>query len=820
MRIHGSIFFIAQKEYIDTVFAVQSRRGNDRLNRFFLCAFLFFSVLIVTFLPRVVYAESPEVTESVTRTYNIPAGSLENALNQFAEQSGVKIFFDAANIRGKTTQGLIGHFETKTGLDRLLLGTTLQVIPHADGFSVVKSTSDSEMDPIVTTLPSIQITASRETSRYMAISSITATKTNTLLRDVPQAISVITEDIIKDQSIRSISDAVRYVPGVGVSQGEGNRDALIFRGNRSTGDFFVDGVRDDVQYFRDLYNIERIEVLKGANGMIFGRGGSGGVINRVTKQAGWEPIREFSFQGGSYNLKRMTVDVNQAINDRIAFRVNGVFDEADSFRDEVDSLRLAISPTVTIKPTNRTKVVLNMERFHDERTADRGIPSFMGRPADVKRSQFFGDPKRSNSDVEVLAFNSLIEHRFDFGVTLRNRTNYAHYDKFYQNVFANSPVFAGLVSLGAYNNVTDRENVFNQTDFSYSLETGPIAHTLLAGIEIGRQITNNLRNTAAFNNDPQQASFRVPLSNPITNVPITFINRDTDANQHSKVDITSFYFQDQIEFIPQLHAIAGVRYDLFETNFQQKNAEQAHIKTTDGLLSPRFGLIFKPIEPISLYASFSRAFVPRAGEQLTSLTVTTETLKPEKFTNLEVGFKWDIRPDLSLTGAAFRIDRTNVITVDPTDSSRSFLTKGQRTEGIEVGINGQLTPNWSVMGGYAHQVGEITSTQLGAPKGNTVGELPRNTFSLWSRYDLTPRIGAAAGVIHRSSMFASTDNRVVVPDFTRVDAALFARISQHVRAQINIENLFNVNYFVSVHNNNNISPGSPLAVRATLIANF
>jgi catecholate siderophore receptor len=161
-----------------------------------------------------------------------------------------------------------------------------------------------------------------------------------------------------------------------------------------------------------------------------------------------------------------------------------------------------------------------------------------------------------------------------------------------------------------------------------------------------------------------------------------------------------------------------------------------------------------------------------------------------------------------------------VITVDPNDSSRAFLTKGQRTEGVEVGINGQLTSNWSVMGGYAYQVGEITSSQLGAPKGNTVGELPRNTFSAWSRYDLTPRFGAAVGVIYRSSMFASTDNTVSIPDFTRVDAAVFAQLSKQVRAQINVENLLDAKYFASVQNNNNITPGSPVAVRASLIANF
>lgn len=812
--------FITQQEWINILLPARIRYESTRFNRFPLCAILFFSIFIITFLPDIVFAEPPEVTKSVTRSYNIPAGSLKDALAQFSDQSGVKVFFDDAVIQGKTTQGLAGNYEIGTALDQLLRGTELQPVSHADGFTLIKLSTESALSPVVTTLPSIQITAGREASRYMATSSTTATKTNTLLRDVPQSISVITEGVIKDQSIRSISDAVRYVPGIGVSQGEGNRDALIFRGNRSTGDFYVDGMRDDIQYLRDLYNIERIEVLKGPNGMIFGRGGSGGVLNRVTKQAGWDPIREFSFQGGSFDLKRMTADVNQAINDQVAFRVNGVFEDAGSFREGVDSNRLGVSPTVTIKPTDRTKVVVNMERYHDDRTADRGIPSFQGRPVDVKSSQFFGDPRRSNSKIDVLSFNSLIEHKFDFGLILRNQTNYAQFDKFYENVFANSQVIGSLVSLGAYNDATDRENVFNQTNFLYSLETGPVAHTLLAGIEVGQQITNNLRKQGLFNNDPTQTSLRVPLSNPITNAPIAFVNRDTDANNHSKVNITSFYFQDQIEFIPQLQAIVGVRYDLFETNFHQRNGNQDHLKTKDGLLSPRFGLIYKPIEPLSIYASFSQAFVPRAGEQLTSLTVTTETLKPEKFTNLEAGFKWDIRPDLSLTGAAFRIDRTNVITVDPNDPSRSFLTKGQRTEGVEVGINGQLTPNWSVMGGYAYQVGEITSTQFGAPKGNTVAELPRNTFSVWSRYDFIPKFGAAIGVIYRSNIFASTDNTVVIPDFTRVDAALFAQLSKQVRAQLNIENLLDANYFASVHNNNNIMPGSPIAVRAALIANF
>ncbi|WP_240142576.1 TonB-dependent siderophore receptor [Nitrosomonas oligotropha] len=762
-------------------------------------------------------------TSTAVRTYDISAGYLHDALTQFSQQAGIKLALDPALLQGKVTHGLTGDFEIKAALDQLLAGSGLQVTQRNDGFAIVSVPSASP-EPVVTTLPAIQVTASN-TNRYAAVSTSTATKTNTLLRDVPQAISVITNELIKDQSVRSIGDAVRYVPGVGISQGEGNRDALVFRGNRSTGDFFTDGIRDDVEYYRDLYNIERVEVLKGANGMIFGRGGSGGVVNRVSKQANWNPTKEFSFQGGSFNLKRMTADVGYVINDMAAVRLNALYEDAGSFRDGVSMERLGISPTVTLKPTHRTKIVAGMERFHDDRTADRGITSFMGRPVDVDRSQFFGDPRRSHANVDVLAFNSLIEHKFDTGVTLQNRTNYATYDKFYQNVFANGGLDDVLneVSLGAYNNATKRENVFNQTNLLYSLNTGPIAHTLMAGIEVGRQETHNRRETGLFNNSLATTSLPVSFRNPITHVPITFRNRDgggdVDALNRSVVNVTSLYIQDQIEIIPQLQAIVGVRYDMFEVDFQQKNGPRDHLKTRDDLIAPRFGLIYKPITPVSFYATYSQAYVPRAGDQLTALNVTTETLKPEKFTTLETGVKWDIRPDLAFTAAVYQLDRTNVI--NSVVGGQTFLTKGQRTEGVEVSLSGQLTSNWSVMGGYAYQVGEITSDIFGvAKKGASVAELPRHTFSMWSRYDITPSIGAAFGVIHRDSMLASLTNRVTLPDFTRVDAALFTQFTKRFRGQLNIENLFDTKYFASAQNDFNITPGSPIAIRATLIANF
>ena len=801
--------------------AIQILGSNStaRLRRILCCSLIFIG-LIQTLLTHAVHAATV-IVESNTQVFSIAANSMEDALNRFAKQTGIKISFSNIEVKGLMTHGLNGNFTIQDGLKHLLAGSNLEMIRQADGFTVKRtSTPTSGLDSVVplTVLPVVKVMSSAM-GGYATAYSTTATKTNTLLRDIPQSITVVTRELIRDQSMQSMADVARYVPGVGVSQGEGNRDALVFRGNRSTGDFFTDGVRDDVQYFRDLYNIERVEVLKGANGMIFGRGGSGGVINRVTKQAGWDPIREFSFEGGSFDKKRATVDVGHAINDVAAVRFNSMYENSGSYRNGVNLERFGISPTVTLKPSHQTNIILGMEHFQDHRTSDRGIPSLNGAPVNTSPSTFFGDPRRSKADVTVTSFNALIEHKFNSGFTFRNRTNYAMYDKFYQNVFANSAVIAGSLNLAAYNDTSTRDNFFNQTDFSYNLNTGPINHTIAVGVEVGRQVTDNSRLNGYFNNNTSALALSVPLSSPITSDPITFGIRAVD--NHSVTRITSVYVQDQIVLLPQLHAIVGVRYDQFQVDFL-KRTDNTQLKTDDGLLSPRLGLIYKPIEAISIYTSYSKAFAPRAAEQLTGLTVTTAALAPEKFTNLEAGIKWDILPALAFTTAVYQIDRTNVISVDPNNSALTFLTKGQVVQGVEAGLSGQITSAWRVMGGYAYQVGELLSTSntTTARNGATLAELPRHTFSMWNRYDFTPVWGMGIGVIHRSDMFAALDNTVRAQGFTRVDAAIFARIDRRLRFQVNIENLLDTKYIAAVHNNNNMTPGSPIAVRASVVYNF
>ena len=746
------------------------------------------------------FAESNIVAGITEQSYNISAGSLKNALDYFIKQTGISLSYDSAKIEGITTKGLKGKFSIQKGLDRLLAESGLQAVPQAEGYIVKKAQSpqpETESTKKPTILPMVQVSADKD-SGYATPRSTTAMKTDTLLRDTPQSVTVITQKQLQDQAPLSMTEAMRYVPGIGVSSGEGNRDAVVFRGNRSTGDFYIDGMRDDVQYFRDFYNIDRIEVLKGPNGMIFGRGGSGGVINRVRKEANWAPIHEIKFSAGTYDHKRFSLDVGHVINDMVAIRLNGLFEDSENFRDGFELQRYGVTPTITIKPTNRTKVVIHAELFDDERIADRGIPSFMGSPFNTKRSTFFGGPAaRSPTDTTAMSIGMLIEHKFNNNVIIRNRTSYANFDKFYQNIFAGSSVnTAGMVTLGAYNDTTERENFFNQTDLLLTFDTWRFNHKVVTGVEVGRQVTDQVRLRGHFNG--VSTTEVVSASFPNTATPVIFFNRGLqDSNNHVSNSLVSVFIQDQIEILPQLQAILGVRYNRFEVDFKRKDFLQPELKSRDDLIDPRFGLIFKPIEQVSIYGSYSLSHQPRAGDQLKSITVTNVTLAPEKFTNIEGGIKWDILPNLAATTAFYQLDRDNVIL--PTGiAGVSFLGKGTRVRGVEVGINGQITDAWSIIGAYAYQEGTLDTTKA------TLGELPKHTYSIWNRYDFTPWFGAAFGVIGRSNMFTTTTNAVTLPAFTRVDAALYGRINKYLRAQVNIENLFDVNYFVASHNDNNI----------------
>ena len=708
----------------------------------------------------------------------------------------------------------------QTRLSTFTLATLPALLALISSSSFAQNATNTTNTPQETKLPEIQVVGAAE-QRYATKISTTATKTDTLLRDTPQAITVVTKELMKDQAMQSMADAIRYVPGVVTAQGEGNRDTAVFRGNSSTSDFFVDGIRDDVQYYRDFYNIESVEALKGSNAMIFGRGGSGGIINRVTKQAQWTPVREASVTIGYWNNRRATIDLGQAIDQSTAFRVTGMVENSDSFRDGVSIKRSGINPTFALRAGANTSVVLGYEHVSDERMADRGIPSYQGKPLNVDSNVFFGNSSMSPTTSKVDALTALVDHDFGNGVSLRNRTRYADYDKFYQNVFPGAVnATATTVALSAYNNDTQRKNIFNQTDLSFEVEGAGIKHKILTGVELGQQTTDNLRQTGYFPSVGANAtSINVAINKPYTDA-VTFRPSASDASNHSVASNAAIYVQDQIEFAPQWQAIVGLRYDNFGMDFTNKRTGEK-IKTTDTPLSPRAGLVYKPITEMSLYASYSLAFTPRAGEQLSSLTATNKAFDPEKFKNYELGAKWDINPDLTVSAAVYQLDRSNIAITDPLDSTKTILVDGQRSQGVELGVSGKINSAWSIMGGYAYQDAKITRTQSATVKaGAQLAQVPTHSASIWNRYDLNSQWGVAAGVVYRGAIYPSTDNTVQIPGYTRVDAALYYAWSKQLQLQLNVENVGDTTYYAAAHSNNNITPGSPRAVRLGMHLKF
>jgi catecholate siderophore receptor len=680
------------------------------------------------------------------------------------------------------------------------------------------------------------------TAGVYANSTSVATKTNTPLLNIPQSLTVVTKETIRDQNFQSLTDVTRYVPGVAVHQGEGNRDELIIRGVDSSANFFVNGFRDDVQYFRDLYNAQSIEILKGPSALSFGRGAGGGIVNRTLKEADGTKVVEATMQTGSWNDRRVSVDAGQAINENVAARLNAFYEGSDTFRDYGKLERYGINPTVTLKPSDDTKVKLGYEFFHDFRLADRGNPSqgiFGGAtrfnpttpfaPAG-QLSTLFGSPFYNYAHVEVQTGIAVIEHDFGGGLTVKNSSLYADYNRGYSNVYpggtgggpgggAVTPDQTQL-SLNAYQNTTNRENAFNQTDFVYKTATGPVLHTIAFGSEFGRQTGISLRNSGIFPNNGNNAFDVVNPFNPTWFGPVVFNHIPSDANSKYRLNIASGYAQDQIELTRWLQLFVGARYDSFDLSALDRNTNILR-ERTDEKVSPRAAVIVKPVETLSLYTAWSVSYLPASGDQFSSLSPGTLILQPQKFESMEVGVKWNVQPKLLFTAAAYELIRSNVPIADPSGNGLFLPSGSHKIRGFETALSGYVTPDWQSTFGYAYTDARISSdTSTTIVAGNRVQLVPTNQFAWWNKVQIDPLWAVAVGMIYFSDSFASSDDTVRLPGFFRVDAAVYRKINEAWRAQLNVENLFNKGYWATADGNNNISPGQPLTVRLSAVARF
>jgi catecholate siderophore receptor len=682
---------------------------------------------------------------------------------------------------------------------------------------------------------------------YYANSTSSATKTNTPLINIPQSVSVLTKEYIQDQGTHSITDLSRYVPGVAVHQGEGNRDELVIRGVDSSANFFVNGFRDDVQYYRDIYNTQSIEVLKGPSALVFGRGSGGGLVNRTLKEADGTRVYDASAQTGSYGDRRVTLDAGQAVNENVAVRLNAFYEGSDTFRDFGHLERYGFNPTVTLKPSDDTKIKLSYEFYHDKEVADRGNPSIgtgtRFNPTSPfapngNLSAFFGSPVYNNTYADVQTGMAVIEHDFGNGLTVKNSSMYADFNRAYQNFYPGGSVTlpGGAFIYNAYNHTTNRENAFNQTDFIYKTMTGPVHHTVAFGTEFGRQTGIDLRNTGIFtstgrNTAPGNAFDPTFLGTVNFIHHAGAVNADgvtaADSNSKYRLNIESAYAQDQIDVTRWLQLIAGARVDRFEFSATDENTAIFRTRT-DNVVSPRAAVIVKPVDNLSVYGAYSISYLLSAGDQFSALNIGSALIPPQKFENTEVGVKWNILPKLQYTAAVYQLNRTNVPLAI---GGGQFAISGSNIiKGFETALTGYVTHDWQATLGYAYtdaRIGSDTNSSTAATpppptilKGNRVQLVPFNQLSLWNKYRFDPMWSAGLGIIYFSDSYAASDDFVRLPGFVRVDAALYLKINQTWSGQLNVENIFNTGYWASADGNNNISPGQGRTVRVVARARF
>ena len=665
---------------------------------------------------------------------------------------------------------------------------------------------------------------------YLQSNEANALKTPTPILDVPQSLSIVTSEQILRRGFTSVSDIIEYLPGVSMSQGEGHRDAVVFRGVRSTADFFIDGVRDDVQYYRPLYNLEQLEVLRGPNALLFGRGGTGGILNRVTKKA--ELGSNFSQITGyadSFGAGGLQGDVNVGLTDSVAFRLNAMAEGLDNHRDHFDGERIGVNPTARVSFNESTRLDLSYEYVDHERFIDRGIPTGSnGDPVERFDRVVFGDPNVNVTRLKAHIFMANLEHRFSDSMKGKVTAFYGDYDKLYQNFYAasyseaNSP---GVVTLDGYVDTMQRENLILSGNLIKEVSFANMSHRFLLGAEFVDTSSDQDRwNTYWSETADDKETFSVarPMgiiggvgTNALGGRTVNDFTVDQNDDTRVGVEVASFYLQDEMAVTNYLDIVLGARFDQFEIDVFNVPADDSRSKQ-DEEVSPRLGLVLKPMENMSLYASYSESFLPRSGEQFANINGSKGQLDADTFANTELGFKWDLSPALSFTAAVFEIEQESPQVAD-NDPETLDVIKSE-TDGFELQLEGQLTEAWYISAAYSYLDGE----QMGrtGSKGLRPRELPDNMFSVWNFVQFTPKLGAGLGLTYQDESFINNSNTARLPSYTRVDAALYYEWSDDLRVQLNFENLGDTVYFPSSHSTHQASVGAPFNARLAVTMDF
>lgn len=664
----------------------------------------------------------------------------------------------------------------------------------------------------------IVVTGAREAGYAPAATA--AIKIPAELRDIPQTVDVVPEEILRDQRALSIQDALKNVPGVGLSHGDGQRDQVTIRGFSAISDQFVDGFRDDALYFRDLSNVERIEVIKGPAAVLYGRGSSGGLINRVTRKPG-ENVSALTLTAGSWETKRGEFDFGQVFDDgKVALRLTGALERSGSFRQYQFLDREAIAPSLLLRPGPQTEILFQADYLRDKRITDFGIPAYQGRPVDVAPGTYYGaanarDADTSRSKVSSQAIS--IVHHFSDDLTLRNGFRRYNYDLDRRNTLTGAVLPVSdtrprpLASLNRSNFFRNEDGWSNQLELTHSFATGGIRHTVLYGFEIGRQTKRQLlysRNGFAT----------VDLFAPVLPVVPVDLGGNPATDNEGRFRNEGLYAQDLIDFGSGIKALVGIRHDWFQQRTIQHLA-LPNLERKDSEWSPRAGLVFQPDATQSYYASWSRSFQP-SGEGF-ALAVNNAGIEPERTSNKEVGAKYTfLGGRLNTTVSLFELERTGIKSAVP--GTATLIPIGtQRTRGVELSANLDLASGWRAVAGYSYldaRVIRSIAIDDGQPvQGKRATITPRHSANLFVTKTFEDRYGLGLGGNYVGDRFANPGNTVTLPAYVTVDALAWVRLG-NARLQVNAYNLFDRRYIVSGHGTSpNLNlPGAPRTVMGTV----
>lgn len=719
-------------------------------------------------------------------------------------------------------------------LSQKALWVALAAIPafaHAES-----AKEDAAQDAV---LPEVSVSVSKEAEeKFRADSSSVATKTETALRDVPQSVSVVTQELIESQRAFNLRDALRNVSGLSIAAGEGGRtgDSITLRGYSASSDMYLDGVKDNGQYNRDTFFIERAEVLKGASSVMFGRGSTGGVINQVTKQADGKTRMEGNVSYGTDDFKRVTIDAGTALNDVVSVRLNALWQDADSFRDENYVEREGLAPSIKFTFNDKTSLTLNYLYQHENSVYDYGLPMFRGRPADVSRSQFYGVEDDLLQHYVTNVATATLSHAFTDDFSVKNTLRYGDYYRKYRSTLINS-VNQNNATVRFRQALRDshQQNLINQTDFVWTAPLFGMPNTLAFGTEFGREnfdlrTKNSLRGAS-------QDSAAISIFDPQFTAGSWFNNRADDfsgtlaSNRQFEAKTRAAYVQDQLEITKQWKLLAGIRYDHFEMDQTDVlTPANDEFDSTNHAWSPRVGVVWQPTETQSYYVSYGESFNPFAEQFSVADTASEQDIEPEENRNTEIGLKWDLfNGGLTFTSAIYRLEKNNARMTDPLNANGSVLGGQTRVNGFELGLAGEVASGWNVSAAYSYMDSEVTkstNTATGSVTGTTLipiegmelANVPRHSGTVWTTYRFLQNWEIGGGLYASGSRYTDTVEEVKLPGYVRLDAVL-AYHQPKYDVQLNVYNLLDKRYYESGQVRSAL-PGVPLSGMLTFSVRY